>query len=172
MSTQHLKHFLPTGGVGNCSVSDTINTLGGGPAVFKTLTIMVGNCGGVTLYMCKTLTIMVGNCGGVTSYLRKTLTIMVKTTLTTMVQNTYHHGQGWSGGWQLFCIRHHQHFGWWSCCLQNKRGGIFKDMSHTLTIFMDKWGGPHFFISKTLTHMMVSVVVSNSETQKHLPHGG
>ena len=93
-------------GGGSCSVSDTINILGGGPAVFKTLTTMVGNCGGVTLNMCKTLTIMVGNCGGVTSCLHKTLTTMVgncdgvtlymcKTTLTTMDQNTYHHGQGW-----------------------------------------------------------------------------
>ena len=50
------------GGV-NCSVPDIINTLGGGPAVFKTLTTMVGNCGGVTSYLCKTLTTMVGNCG-------------------------------------------------------------------------------------------------------------
>ena len=86
----------PRGG-GNCSVPDIINTLGGGPVVIKTLTIMVGNCGGLTSYMRKTLTIMVGNCGGVTSYLRKTLTIMVGNcggvtlymckTLTTMVVN-------------------------------------------------------------------------------------
>ena len=66
------------GGV-NCSVPDIINTLGGGPAVFKTLTTMVGNCGGVTSYLCKTLTTMVGNCGGITSYICK---------------NTYHHDQG------------------------------------------------------------------------------
>ena len=35
-----------------------------------------------------------------------------------------------------------------------------------------KCGGVQFSDSKTLTTMMVSVVVSNSPTQKHLPHGG
>ena len=33
---------------GNRSISDTINTLGGGPDVFKTLSTVEGNCGGIT----------------------------------------------------------------------------------------------------------------------------
>ena len=37
-------------GGGNCSVSYTINTLGGGLAALKTLTTDEGNCGGVTSY--------------------------------------------------------------------------------------------------------------------------
>ena len=64
-------------GGGNCSVSDTINTLGGGHAIFETLTINVDNCGGVTSYPCKTLKINVDNYGGVTLYPCKTLTINV-----------------------------------------------------------------------------------------------
>ena len=55
------------GGKGNYSISDTINTLGGGHAIFETLTINVDDCGGLTSYLCKTLTINVDNCGGVTS---------------------------------------------------------------------------------------------------------
>ena len=64
----------------------------------------------------------------------------------------------------------------------NKRGGILANLSHTLTIFVDKRGGiqfcdskntyPHdgkcggvqFSDSKTLTHMMVSVVVVGQES--------
>ncbi|CAL4061232.1 unnamed protein product [Meganyctiphanes norvegica] len=65
------------GGGGNCSVSDTINTLGGGPAVIETLTTIEGNCGGVTPYPCKTLTTIVGNWGGVQFWDSKTLTHMV-----------------------------------------------------------------------------------------------
>ena len=37
-----------TQGEGNWSVSDTINTLGGGPDVSKTLTTIEENCGGLT----------------------------------------------------------------------------------------------------------------------------
>ena len=68
---------VPGGRGGNCSVSDTINTLGGGQVNFETLTINVDNCGGVTSYPCKTVTINVDKRGGVPSYLRKTLTIIV-----------------------------------------------------------------------------------------------
>ena len=35
---------------GNCSVSYTINVLGGGLTAIKTLTTDEGKCGGVTLY--------------------------------------------------------------------------------------------------------------------------
>ena len=57
-------HFaiVETGGV-NCSVSDTINALGGGQVNFETLTINVDNCGGVTSYPCKTVTINVDKRG-------------------------------------------------------------------------------------------------------------
>ena len=64
------------GGV-NCSISDTINTLGGGPAVFETLATNVDNCGGVTSYPCKTVTTNVGNCGGIQCCDSKTLNTMV-----------------------------------------------------------------------------------------------
>ena len=37
-----------TRGGGNRSVSDTINTLGGGPDIFKTISTVEGNCGGIT----------------------------------------------------------------------------------------------------------------------------
>ena len=40
---QHIKR-----GGGNCSVSDTINTLGGGPDASKTLSTVEDNCGGIT----------------------------------------------------------------------------------------------------------------------------
>ena len=42
--------LLALQGGGNCSVSYTINTLGGGLAALKTLTTDEGNCGGVTSY--------------------------------------------------------------------------------------------------------------------------
>ena len=45
-----------TQGVGNCFISYTINTLGGGLGALKTLTTDEGKCGGVTLYPYKTLT--------------------------------------------------------------------------------------------------------------------
>ena len=61
----------------NCSVPDTINTLGGGPAVLETLTTDVGNWGGLTTYPCKALTTIEGNWGGVTSNPCKALTHMV-----------------------------------------------------------------------------------------------
>ena len=64
-------------GGGNCSVSDTINALGGGQVNFETLTINVDNCGGVTSYPCKTVTISVDKRRGVPSYLCKTLIIIV-----------------------------------------------------------------------------------------------
>ena len=79
---------VEAGGGGNCSVSDTINTFGGGGQVnFETLTINVDKCGGVTSYPCKTITINVDKCGGVTSYPCKTLTIIVDKC-----------GGGWSRG--------------------------------------------------------------------------
>ena len=56
-------------GVGNCSISYTINTLGGGLRALKTLTTDEGNSGGVTLYPYKTLTTDEGNCGGLTSHI-------------------------------------------------------------------------------------------------------
>ena len=42
---------------------------------------------------------------------------------------------------------------------QEQKGSILANLSHALTIFVDKWGGVQFCDSKTLTHMMVSVVV-------------
>ena len=42
------RQITVTAGGGNCSVSDTINTLGGGPDVSKTLSTVEGNCGGIT----------------------------------------------------------------------------------------------------------------------------
>ena len=54
---------VPGGRGVNCSVSDTINTLGGGQVNFETLTINVDNCGGVTSYLCKTVTINVDKRG-------------------------------------------------------------------------------------------------------------
>ena len=69
--------ILLSSGGGNCSVSDTINALGGGQVNFETLTINVDNCGGVTSYPCKTVTINVDKRGGVPSNLGKTLTIIV-----------------------------------------------------------------------------------------------
>ena len=64
-------------GEGNCSIKDTINTLGGGPAVIETLTTIEGNCGGVIPYQCQTLTTIMGNWGGVQFQDSKTLTHMV-----------------------------------------------------------------------------------------------
>ena len=61
-------------GRGNCSVSDTINTLGGGPAVFETLIHMVAKCGGVQFCDSKTLPHMVAKCGGGWSRELKTVT--------------------------------------------------------------------------------------------------
>ena len=66
-------------------------------------------------------------------------------------------------------------------------GGIFEELSHTLTTLVDKWGGvnsvtqkhlPTWWISavvslhtrvKHLPSLWVTAVVSNSVTQKHLP---
>ena len=54
----------------------------------------------------------------------------------------------------------------------NKRGGFFEDLSHTLTIMVDKWGGVRFGNSKTLTHMVAKCGGGWSRESKTVTHDG